>query len=336
MKTYKLIKEYPGINCEEGTEATASGDYYKVLSRNGVYKYIGKEAVETFPDIWEPVNDYIECNYDITLFRHYSGIMEIPQPHNIESLKKHWEIAQVKRLTDGHIFSIEDYINTSPGVIARITKMTVDDKALGGLMLDTSNGSRVSIFAAKPIDPFKDFTVLKSEGGIITEVIRDYDQQVFKVGQKVIRNTIDGVENPCTTSRIIKKIFLNNHSNFKFIADTCHSEDDFVLGLFDPAPTPVPLFTTEDGKDIFEGDYWWYVAEGSSVPKKTNTLNYKGSNKKPVKRFSSEAAAENYILLNHPCLSISDVLTVFKEHPTLSKLSFAVVLNALSKKVKNN
>lgn len=79
------------------------------------------------------------------------------------------------------------------------------------------------------------------------------------------------------------------------------------------------LFTTEDGVDIFEGDKYvmldvanWYIDETGG----------KGLNEKDYRIFfASKEKAEEYILLNKPCLSINDILKIgFVEKQDLPKL----------------
>jgi hypothetical protein len=67
-----------------------------------------------------------------------------------------------------------------------------------------------------------------------------------------------------------------------------------------------PLFTTEDGVDIFEEDKaymvcpYWRVDE-YEISKNTATDR---------KWFSTKEAAEEYILMNKPCLSINDIKSI--------------------------
>lgn len=75
-----------------------------------------------------------------------------------------------------------------------------------------------------------------------------------------------------------------------------------------------PLFTTEDGVEIFEGDTIFSVEHTYYKIDDKIAGIYKGSNKNhPVehwynsdKYFSTKEAAEEYILLNKPVLSIND------------------------------
>lgn len=71
------------------------------------------------------------------------------------------------------------------------------------------------------------------------------------------------------------------------------------------------LFTTEDGVDIFEGDKYFRIVSNFEIQQenaiKLGEHIYKSQN---IIRFSTKEAAEEYILMNKPCLSINDVLTI--------------------------
>lgn len=76
------------------------------------------------------------------------------------------------------------------------------------------------------------------------------------------------------------------------------------------------LFTTENGVDIREGDNWFSVyAPGYTGSFKDWTIKERAKNTnlsiwlhdKSIKRFSTKEAAEEYIIMNKPCLSINDV-----------------------------
>jgi hypothetical protein len=75
------------------------------------------------------------------------------------------------------------------------------------------------------------------------------------------------------------------------------------------------LFTTEDGVDIYEGN------ETVSVDKNTFTIqgsilwsNTSMNHKKVLcLLFSTKIAAEEWVLMNKPCLSINDLIGIDKE-----------------------
>lgn len=100
------------------------------------------------------------------------------------------------------------------------------------------------------------------------------------------------------------------------------SKDSEMVEAFDNDLTKVktPLFTTEDGKAVFEGDEIyavftkhgfgfdiWGVWPWGAMAKS----NWDDT----VKRFSTKKAAEEYVLMNKPCLTLGEVLgMMLNEH----------------------
>lgn len=79
-----------------------------------------------------------------------------------------------------------------------------------------------------------------------------------------------------------------------------------------------PLFTTEDGVDIFEGDSYWKVSNNfnkSGVRLAKQTFRGNASNC-TSKYFKTLKSAEEYILMNKPCLSINDVTNTLANYST--------------------
>lgn len=66
-----------------------------------------------------------------------------------------------------------------------------------------------------------------------------------------------------------------------------------------------PLFTTEDGKDIYEGDVYWIVW-GINFSWERNTAYPNEVKNNEAKYFSTYDASQEYILMNKPCLSLND------------------------------
>lgn len=66
------------------------------------------------------------------------------------------------------------------------------------------------------------------------------------------------------------------------------------------------LFTTEDGVDIYEGDNYWFVDNFNEF--KVTNANLDGLSSGISLRFSTKRAAENYIMMNKPFLSIKEVM----------------------------
>jgi len=79
---------------------------------------------------------------------------------------------------------------------------------------------------------------------------------------------------------------------------------------FKESKQPKPLFTTEDGVEIFEGNEYWYIMDCVNNGKweiQKKTAHGTGHNSKHI-RFSTKETAEEYILMNKPCLSLKDVV----------------------------
>lgn len=97
-----------------------------------------------------------------------------------------------------------------------------------------------------------------------------------------------------------------------------------------------PLFTTEDGVDIFENDWYFRAATGGIVfdtisKYKASSKNAYPDNKYPDYHvnFSTKEAAEEYILLNKPCLSLKEI----KENTTIKGLSLKKLQKLVQQKL---
>ncbi len=93
---------------------------------------------------------------------------------------------------------------------------------------------------------------------------------------------------------------------------------NWYLGIDNIEKSKQSLFTTEDGVDIYVGDKYWvlntklndWIFEENAV---RDNINYFYKDKSYAKNtgiyyFSSKEKAEEYILMNKPCLSLNDVL----------------------------
>lgn len=81
-----------------------------------------------------------------------------------------------------------------------------------------------------------------------------------------------------------------------------------------------PLFTTTDGKDIYDNDlYWtvdslftiWYSGAASEI--------FDSGKNKSCKYFSTEEAAKEYIVMNKLCLSVNDFVSLWNTPNILKK-----------------
>ena len=68
-----------------------------------------------------------------------------------------------------------------------------------------------------------------------------------------------------------------------------------------------PLFKTEDDVDIFEGDNYWFVNKKYDFLGAGTIMKGFTKNNPDTFKFSTKEKAEEYILMNKPCLSLNDV-----------------------------
>lgn len=69
---------------------------------------------------------------------------------------------------------------------------------------------------------------------------------------------------------------------------------------------PIPLFTTFDGKKIFENNEYFVVEKHFEIGHGVGGDGYNHSGH-VLKTFSTEDAAKTYIIYNKPCLSANDI-----------------------------
>lgn len=140
----------------------------------------------------------------------------------------------------------------------------------------------------------------------IHSVKRLSDGEIFTIGDK-IRHTFG-------------EIFIINSFDIGILGDLKLSINGKQCALYN-AHHYKPLFTTEDGLDIFKHDNVWWVAvnEEHDTPSGDKTWSFnkflwKGipTTSKNYKCFSTQEAVEEYILMNKPCLSINDCLKIKK------------------------
>lgn len=134
----------------------------------------------------------------------------------------------------------------------------------------------------------------------IHSVKRLSDGEVFTVGD-VVTEKLSNNHNVT-----IKSIYI--HLNKIVIAVNKGSLNTTVYLSLLEKPKQL-LFTTEDGVDIYKGDKAWsiYIPEMIMFHQEVKLYNSTDIHTHH-KYFSTKEAAEEYILMNKPCLSIQDVL----------------------------
>lgn len=145
----------------------------------------------------------------------------------------------------------------------------------------------------------------------IHSVKRLSDGEVFTIGDNINYDHYSNFNK-------ITKISINQKGSIKegvwvnYAGGSCH------LSIAKKLPKKTPLFTTEDGKEIFEGDKYYVVYADFSL------FGYNAIENKIAagNKFSSCKKAEKFKLLNYPVLCLNDLLSVWgnAEYPEKSPL----------------
>lgn len=133
----------------------------------------------------------------------------------------------------------------------------------------------------------------------IYSVFRKSDGEVFTIGDKVSPSLFEK-----KTSFIIDEL--------KIIGNTiCIRGDKNQSSLEYIHHIKTKLFTTEDGVDIFEDNKCYFVNRFFDITETIGNIYY---DKQNLKYFSTKEKAEEYIIMNKPCLSLNDILQFEKKY----------------------
>lgn len=161
-------------------------------------------------------------------------------------------------------------------------------------------------------------------GVSIYSVKRLSDSEIFTIGDKVVgyNNSIAKIK----TIDLVGEISLN--------IGTDKSESFSLKNL---KKVKQPLCTTEDGVDIYLGNKsWilhknsWYLSPAAIVH---NNSNWTPNENEAHWIFSTKEKAEEYILLNKPCLSYNEVLNATKIR---NKNTFETLKNLVKSKIQQS
>lgn len=89
-------------------------------------------------------------------------------------------------------------------------------------------------------------------------------------------------------------------------------------------PEAKPLFTTEDGVDVFRGDLFFCVTDDFQILSDMAQQSHVGVR---LRAFSTIPAAEVWVLMNKKCLSVMDVDSAYNFAPKCSPLHEDLMLN---------
>lgn len=271
----------------------------------------------------------------------FTGIKEVGNNdfRSEEWLIKHnYLIESIRRLSDGEIFTVGDECNPIGEYSNNIgTIDKIEFCKAGYLRLASEKNWYMNIngieHSKKPLDKdyeilsikcdikgFGDYILNKLPNGKFANEYKQYkqiefDSKFYEIYQ--VKRLSDGEVFTIGDNIVFlaEKPHLNYRSNiksFKVEQNTIYvSNPGYLIGsLKNIKHIKNPLFTTEDGVDIFKGDSYCKVNNHSNYSMVTGFVaegahdNYKGL------KFSTKEAAEEYIVMNKPCLSINDVMNV--------------------------
>lgn len=159
----------------------------------------------------------------------------------------------------------------------------------------------------------------------IHAVKRLSDGEVFTIGDKIKCENCKGVLEKISMEDSAPYLHgTDGKMPFGYFLNGDDSEDSHEL----PQKTKQPLFKTEDGVDVFEGDECYIVW----------TTEFTFNSREPVKMwaklgpsakyFSTLKAAEAYLVLNKPCLSYNDVMKTLYGNSHSDCLSLLAVIKS--------
>lgn len=153
----------------------------------------------------------------------------------------------------------------------------------------------------------------------ISEVRRLSDGEVFSIGDEV---KYSDEPNPFT----IEYFHISDVGNMMAGVRSYRYSIDYIKKV-KPA-----LFTSDDGVDIHEGDTIWYVRKDWSY---TDVEIHAKPSNQSCKYFSTQEAAEEFILMNKRCLSVNDVVKKFEDKFSFTANTYYFELKELAKEKIN-
>jgi hypothetical protein len=269
MKSYKLIKEYPGSD--------SAGLVVSLKTPNGMYEgwaynYYTKH-VENNPEYWEEV---IEKDYEILSYlKKGSTTCTTTKRRGGENHDEYWNIYSVRRLSDGEVFSVGDLIKTPYTDCTPITGFSTKYSTEYFIEVSTGFTRLLSLEKVKqPIflthdgkDIFPEDTVwYVNKENLYYDYIKAYPEVKF--------------------NSEIRAYFLTEEAAVDYIKKN------------------KVLFTTEDGVGIKKGDTYFFVDTDFSI----NLSNaHPGCGQYSERKyFSTFETAQYYVIVNAKVLSIEE------------------------------
>jgi hypothetical protein len=342
--TYKLIKEYPNCSIKLGGKVHRStlGMYIPettIESRAAFSKY----EIENHPEFWKKVETEKTYSDSIMAFANAlfaSTLLAIEESPTIEEvmqecIRRFPKGSKVKSATNGEIHTIctkqfikpkkDDWFegvyyygcsNSIYAVIEGKTKgfclynrgkyaeLVEEPKQDWEITYFKNNGRTIGVLDDKAFSGLLLKEFLIDEESSIHSIRIKSDGEVFTVGDRTNEGVIKEFQY-CKDGRLIIS-FVDGLPRYLDAKGSTHKLSKLK-----------PLLKTEDGVDIYEGDYYFSVLKkdliynGRFVAEPINGGKF--SNPESCIIFSTKEAAEEYILLNKPCLSYNNIMEAYKD-----------------------
>ena len=228
----------------------------------------------------------------------YRLIREYPGSPELGNIIDTSELYNVKRYSEFW----EKFVEPEYEILSFISDPRVNFLKKGEIMIKGKNNVFSNV--SNNIQGGLEEDLLKSIYWNIHSIKRLSDGKIFTVGDLVTSPYMNG-------TGILKsfKIFKNNICYV--VSDAARTFNHTSVGLELLISVKQPLFTTEDGKEIFEGDEYFRVFLKNLDLYETKTIATPGYAfaimSQSAHHFSTKEKAEEYILMNKPCLSINDL-----------------------------
>jgi hypothetical protein len=196
--------------------------------------------------------------------------------HQPKNFPEFWEEVIEK---DYEILSLQDINNSHVGNIIKFEN--------GIAFGDKPYPVEIELALKNWVNKFKNY--------VIHSIKRLSDGEVFTIGDKVLPG-----------GNIIKFELVENTIMYR-------TSSNAGAGLNVMMKRKQPLFTTEDSIDIFENDTFYIVHNTNwnniqCIAQKNATFSIDST-----KKFSTKGKAEEYILMNKPCLSLNEIIEIYKK-----------------------
>lgn len=255
------------------------------------------------------LNTILEINPDM-VFAYLKGVISTTKVSDILQYPEYWEEIIEK-----------DYKILSFRQDTQVTDLWLPDKLKG-----EGYWSRDGYITV----PYTTNQILNHDMYEIYSVKRLSDGEIFTIGDNVIFNAKSGsiLKGPIIQFRIDTKfgIIVDYRDNSKGVGQHWNY-------LNNAEKSKQPLFTTEDGVDIFEGDWYEYVHKHSwsrSCAKANKDFYEQDKYSNNSLYFSTTEKAQEYIDLHKPKYSINDLnnaskivnTQIFKGYVSMEMLLF--------------